>query len=72
MMMPNSFHWQTGVTFRRWKRWMNKLVFLPNLMQEYMQCVTAADGLWLAELGPMFFSVKESVSTRMASTCICS
>lgn len=24
-----------------------------------MQCVTAVDALWLAELGPMFFSVKE-------------
>lgn len=28
--------------------------------KEYMQCVTAVDGYWLAELGPMFFSVKES------------
>lgn len=25
-----------------------------------MQCVTAVDGHWLAELGPMFFSVKET------------
>ena len=25
-----------------------------------MQCVTAVDGHWLAELGPMFFTVKES------------
>ena len=30
-----------------------------------MQCVTAVDGHWLAELGPMFFSVKESVRTRL-------
>jgi len=29
-------------------------------VQEYMQCVTAVDGQWLAELGPMFFSVKET------------
>ena len=29
-------------------------------VQEYMQCVTAVDGHWLAELGPMFFSVKET------------
>ena len=29
-----------------------------------MQCVTVVDGEWLAELGPMFFSVKESVRTR--------
>ena len=28
--------------------------------KEYMQCVTAVDGYWLAELGPMFFSVKET------------
>lgn len=28
--------------------------------KEYMQCVTAVDGHWLAELGPMFFSVKET------------
>lgn len=30
--------------------------------KEYMQCVTAVDGHWLAELGPMFFSVKETGS----------
>lgn len=34
-------------------------------LQEYMQCVTAVDGHWLAELGPMFFSVKESTRTRL-------
>ena len=28
--------------------------------KEYMQCVTAVDGHWLAELGPMFYSVKET------------
>uniref|UniRef100_A0A1L8DH54 RNA helicase n=1 Tax=Nyssomyia neivai TaxID=330878 RepID=A0A1L8DH54_9DIPT len=28
--------------------------------KEYMQCATAVDGHWLAELGPMFFSVKET------------
>uniref|UniRef100_A0A0E0LL37 RNA helicase n=1 Tax=Oryza punctata TaxID=4537 RepID=A0A0E0LL37_ORYPU len=28
--------------------------------KEYMQCVTAVDPQWLAELGPMFFSVKET------------
>ncbi|KAI9100678.1 hypothetical protein DFS34DRAFT_496914 [Phlyctochytrium arcticum] len=27
--------------------------------KEYMQCVTAVDAQWLAELGPMFFSLKE-------------
>ena len=29
-----------------------------------MQCVTCVDGHWLAELGPMFFSVKDSLKTR--------
>lgn len=27
--------------------------------KEYMQCATSVDGYWLAELGPMFFSIKE-------------
>jgi hypothetical protein len=26
--------------------------------KEYMQCVTAVEPEWLAELGPMFFSIK--------------
>lgn len=33
--------------------------------KEYMQCVTAVDGNWLAELGPMFYTVKESTKTRL-------
>ena len=33
-----------------------------------MQCVTAVDGLWLAELGPVFYTVKSSSSTRGVST----
>eukprot|EP01125_Pyxidicula_operculata_P017655 TRINITY_DN6217_c0_g1_i1.p1 TRINITY_DN6217_c0_g1~~TRINITY_DN6217_c0_g1_i1.p1 ORF type:complete len:1142 (+),score=298.97 TRINITY_DN6217_c0_g1_i1:1069-4494(+) len=28
--------------------------------KEYMQCVTVTDPRWLAELGPVFFSIKES------------
>ena len=28
------------------------------------QCVTAVDGYWLAELGPMFYSVKETAKSR--------
>ncbi|VDM59448.1 unnamed protein product [Angiostrongylus costaricensis] len=32
--------------------------------KEYMQCVTAVDAVWLAELGPMFYSVKESRMSR--------
>jgi pre-mRNA-splicing factor ATP-dependent RNA helicase DHX38/PRP16 len=33
--------------------------------KEYMQQVTAVEPEWLAELGPMFFSVKESIETRV-------
>jgi pre-mRNA-splicing factor ATP-dependent RNA helicase DHX38/PRP16 len=33
--------------------------------KEYMSCVTAVEGEWLAELGPMFFTVKESYKTRL-------
>lgn len=33
--------------------------------KEYMQCVTAVDAYWLAELGPMFFSVKEDFKSRV-------
>ena len=33
-----------------------------------MQCVTAVDGTWLAELGPMFFSVKDSTAARQVIT----
>ena len=32
--------------------------------REYMQSVTAVEGEWLAELGPMFYSVKESSKSR--------
>jgi len=33
--------------------------------REYMSCVTAVEGEWLAEMGPMFFTVKESYKTRI-------
>jgi pre-mRNA-splicing factor ATP-dependent RNA helicase DHX38/PRP16 len=33
--------------------------------KEYMRTVTAVDAKWLAELGPMFFSIKESYKQRM-------
>lgn len=32
--------------------------------KEYMQCVTAVDPHWLAEMGPMFFSVKEAYGNK--------
>ncbi|GMH71275.1 hypothetical protein TrRE_jg2406, partial [Triparma retinervis] len=38
---------------------------LISTSKEYMSCVTAVDGTWLAELGPMFFSVKESYASRI-------
>ncbi|XP_065572716.1 pre-mRNA-splicing factor ATP-dependent RNA helicase PRP16-like [Artemia franciscana] len=34
--------------------------------KEYMQNVTAVDGQWLAELGPMFYSVKHSTCNTKA------
>ncbi len=37
----------------------HELVFTSK---EYMQCVTAVDPEWLAELGPMFFSIKARYS----------
>lgn len=36
-------------------------------VKEYMQCVTAVDGQWLAELGPMFFTVKDSSASKSES-----
>jgi pre-mRNA-splicing factor ATP-dependent RNA helicase DHX38/PRP16 len=32
--------------------------------KEYMHCVTTVDPHWLAEMGPMFFSVKEPLGNR--------
>ncbi|KAJ1846841.1 Pre-mRNA-splicing factor ATP-dependent RNA helicase PRP16 [Coemansia sp. RSA 2703] len=34
--------------------------------KEYMQCATAVDPRWLAEMGPMFFSVREPGSKKPA------
>ena len=36
--------------------------------KEYMQCVTAVDPHWLADLGPMFFSIKKSYGLGSAGT----
>jgi pre-mRNA-splicing factor ATP-dependent RNA helicase DHX38/PRP16 len=33
--------------------------------KEYMQQVTAVDAQWLAELGPIFFTIKESHDSRL-------
>lgn len=33
--------------------------------KEFMQGVTAVDGHWLAELGPMFYSVKTTGKSRL-------
>ncbi len=40
---------------------------LVMTVKEYMQCVTVVDGHWLAELGPMFFSVKDSNKSKSES-----
>ncbi|RNA01392.1 pre-mRNA-splicing factor ATP-dependent RNA helicase PRP16 [Brachionus plicatilis] len=40
---------------------------LVMTIKEYMQCVTAVDGQWLAELGPMFFSLKDSSKSKAES-----
>ena len=40
----------------------HELVFTTK---EYMQCVTAVEPEWLAELGPSFFSIKETHSSRL-------
>jgi pre-mRNA-splicing factor ATP-dependent RNA helicase DHX38/PRP16 len=40
----------------------HELVFTSK---EYMQCVTAVEPEWLAELGPMFFSIKETHTSRL-------
>lgn len=32
--------------------------------KEYMHCVTTVDPHWLAEMGPMFFSVKQPIGNR--------
>merc|ERR1712216_373301 len=40
----------------------HELIFTSK---EYMSTVTAVDAEWLAELGPMFFSVKESYAQRL-------
>ena len=38
---------------------------LISTTKEYMSCVTAVDGEWLAEAGPMFFSVRESFESTL-------
>merc|ERR1740121_2317745 len=38
---------------------------LISTTKQYMSCVTAVEGEWLAELGPMFFSIKESYETTL-------
>ena len=35
--------------------------------KEYMQCVTAVEPEWLAELGPVFFSIKRHGDTMQAA-----
>ncbi|CAA2997447.1 pre-mRNA-splicing factor ATP-dependent RNA helicase DEAH7 [Olea europaea subsp. europaea] len=35
------------------------------MTKEYMQCATSIELQWLAELGPMFFSVKDSYTSML-------
>jgi pre-mRNA-splicing factor ATP-dependent RNA helicase DHX38/PRP16 len=46
----------------------HELVFTSK---EYMQCVTAVEPEWLAELGPMFFSIKVCVTTVCLLYSVC-
>ena len=39
----------------------NKNIYIYKF---FFQCVTSVDGYWLAELGPMFYSVKETGKSR--------
>jgi pre-mRNA-splicing factor ATP-dependent RNA helicase DHX38/PRP16 len=34
--------------------------------REYMNCVTTVDPNWLAEMGPMFFSIKSDLNKSKA------
>jgi pre-mRNA-splicing factor ATP-dependent RNA helicase DHX38/PRP16 len=36
-------------------------------VKENMQCVTSVNGQWLAELGPMFFNLKDSSKSKSES-----
>ena len=38
---------------------------LISTTKEYMSCVTAVEGEWLAELGPIFFNIKESYESAL-------
>ena len=53
-----------------WEKNNRFFAFLFRIWQEYMQCVTAVDGNWLAELGPMFYTVKESTKTRLVGCLV--
>jgi pre-mRNA-splicing factor ATP-dependent RNA helicase DHX38/PRP16 len=44
----------------------HELVFTSK---EYMQCVTAVEPEWLAELGPMFFSIKVGACCEGMAAC---
>ncbi|XP_074929956.1 pre-mRNA-splicing factor ATP-dependent RNA helicase PRP16 [Chelonoidis abingdonii] len=57
--------WAEGVLVPgkgRWDPWL--ACPCPLSPQEYMQCVTSVDGEWLAELGPMFYSIKHAGKSR--------
>ncbi|GAA6074089.1 pre-mRNA-splicing factor ATP-dependent RNA helicase PRP16, partial [Tachysurus ichikawai] len=55
---------RAAVVWRRKYGSCNNPVVWVCVLQEYMQCVTAVDGEWLAELGPMFYSIKHAGKSR--------
>ncbi|PON64162.1 P-loop containing nucleoside triphosphate hydrolase [Parasponia andersonii] len=63
--VPESYHLTLYNVYQQWKHhhYRGDCVVYHDLVlttKEYMQCATAVEPQWLAELGPMFFSVKDS------------
>lgn len=73
--LPRARHDHQGkksVSCRNRLVWKQLIIYVLMLnlcfvLQEYMQCVTAVDGEWLAELGPMFYSIKHAGKSRQVS-----
>ncbi|XP_016303420.1 pre-mRNA-splicing factor ATP-dependent RNA helicase PRP16-like [Sinocyclocheilus anshuiensis] len=69
--VPESDHLTYLNVYLQWKNnnyssiWCNDhFIHTKAMRKEYMQCVTAVDGEWLAELGPMFYSIKHAGKSR--------
>lgn len=64
-------HWPSPRCVLAWRTVAHVRVALRVCVQimttkEYMRTVTAVEPQWLAEVGPMFFSIKEDYATRVA------